>query len=220
MSFRKMAGFAGLAFVVLFVTSSFVYGGEPLLDWATPTAGVEQIAGRIFEHGSGSYLLAGALRAFGAVALIPFAAGFAMPFFTSDREHYEGFGVLIVAALVAASTTIGAALAALTTFGLWVEDLDESSMRALWDLSKAAYAFSILLVIPAAGGAAAAIMRHGMMPRWFGYLSGVVALLGLSAIAGFLEFKGDEPMVVLAGFLGILGWVLTASIVMIREPAA
>jgi len=47
-------------------------------------------------------------------------------------------------------------------------------------------------------------MRRGVMPRWFGYLSRVVALLGLSAIAGFLKFKGDEPMVVLAGFLGIL----------------
>ncbi len=219
MSFRKMAGFAGLAFVVLLIVPWFFQGGEPL-DWATPTTGVEQIAGRIFEHGSGSYLLAGVLRAFGAVALIPFAAGFAMPFFTSDREHHEGFGVVIVAALVAASTTIGAALAALTTFGLWVRDLDESSMRALWDLSKAAYAFSILLVIPAAAGAAAAIVRHGVMPRWFGYLSGVVALLGLSAIAGFLEFRGDEPMVVLVGFLGILVWVFTASIVMIRESAA
>jgi len=219
-SFRRMAGFAGLLFVVLLIASSFVYGGEPLLDWATPTTGIEQIVGQGFEHGSSSYLLAGVLRAFGAVALIPFAAGFAMPFFFSDREHDEGFGVVIVAALVAASTTIGAALAALTTLGLRLEELDDSAKWALWDLSKAAYAFSILLVIPAAAGAAAAIMRHGVMPRWFGYLSAVVALFGLSAIAGFLKFKGDEPMVVLVGFLGILVWVFTASIVMIREPAA
>ena len=214
MSFRKIAGFAGLVFVVLLI-ASFVAYGEPVDE---PTTGIEQIGGYIFDNGS--YLLAGVFGALGAVALIPFAAGFAMPFFASDREHQEGFGVVIVAALVAASAAIGVALAALATLGLRLEELDDSARRALWDFSKVAYAFSILLVIPAASGAAAAIMWHGVMPRWFGYLSGLVALLGLSAIAGFLKFEGDEPLVVLAGFLGILVWVFTASIVMIRDPAA
>lgn len=212
MGFRKMAGVSGIAFVVLLVASFVLYGSPP------PTsATADEIAKYVVD--TDTYLLAGVMGLLGALLMIPWVAGFVIPFTASDREHGEGFGLVIAGATLVASVAIGVALAALATLGLRIEELDGPTARALWDFSNAAYGFSILLVVPAAGGAAVATLKHGLMPRWFGYLSGVVGLLGLSALPGFMA-TGEAVMVLLLGLAGMLVWVLASSVLMLRGAAA
>lgn len=210
MSFRKMAGVCGLAVVVLMAASFVLYGSPP-----SATAPADEIVAYIED--TDTYLLSGIAGALGAVLMVPFAVGFTLPVLASDREHREGFGAVVLATFAVATGCVGLAIAALAVTGLRVDELGPAVVRGLWDFSNTIYAFSILLLIPAGAAMAMAITRHGLMPRWFGYLSWVVALLGLTGIPGFLVAT-NAAMAVIAGFAAMLVWILSASILMVREP--
>lgn len=212
MEFRRMAGIAGIAMVVLMV-GSFVAFGEP----PSASASADDIAKYVAD--SDGFLIGNALTALGVALMLPFVAGFSAPFLASDRDHGEGFGTLIAGSLFVSAAGIGIAAAGFAALGLRIEQFEGGSVRALWDGGNAIYGFSMLMLLPAAGGAAMGIMKHGLLPRWFGYLSVVVALLGLTAIPGFLT-DGEGGTAVLGGFLGLLVWILVASILMMRARPA
>ncbi|TAJ16204.1 MAG: hypothetical protein EPO65_13670 [Dehalococcoidia bacterium] len=211
MGFRKVAGLAGIGFVVLLVGSFLMYGSPP-----STAAKPDEIAKYVAD--TDSFLLGGLAGILGAALMIPWVAGFVIPFAESDRARGEGFALMIAGSTLVACAAIGTALALLATLGLRTEELDGPTVRVLWDASNVAYSFSILLVVPAAGATALAVLKHGLMPRWFGYLSGVAALLGLSAIPGFVA-TGDAAMLLLFGFVGMLVWVLASSVLMVRGGA-
>lgn len=208
MEFRKMAGVIGLVLVALIVASFATYGEPP-----SASAPADEIAQYVAD--TDAYLAGGLVTALAAALMLPFIAGFTLPFFSSDREHNEAFGFVIAGSFLLSAASIGIAAALLAALGLRIEQFEGGSVRALWDGGNAIYGFGILLLFPGAGAAAMAILKHGLMPRWFGYLSGLVALLGLTAVPGFLT-DGDAGMAVLGGFIGMLVWVLVASILMLR----
>ena len=212
MAFRKMAGLAGIGFVVLILASFVMYGSPP-----SATATADELAKYVAD--TDTYLLGGLMGVLAAVLMIPWVAGFVIPFAESDRARGEGFALVIAGTGLVSCAAIGIALALLATLGLRLEELDGAAVRALWDTSNGAYAFSILLLLPGAGATAVAVLKHGLMPRWFGYLSAVTAVLSLSALPGFVA-TGDAAMVLLFGFVGMLVWVLASSVLMLRGGAA
>ena len=212
MGFRKVAGLAGIGFVVLLVLSFLMYGSPP-----STTAKADEIAKYVAD--TDSFLLGGLMGALGAALMIPWLAGFVIPFAESDRTRGEAFALVIAGTGIVSCASIGIALSVLATLGLRIEELDGPAVRVLWDTSNVGYAFSILLLAPGAGATAIAVLKHGLMPRWFGYLSGLVALLALSALPGFVA-TGDAAMILLLGFVGLLVWVLASSILMVRGAAA
>ncbi|HEX9977890.1 MAG TPA: hypothetical protein VGB41_04595 [Acidimicrobiia bacterium] len=214
MGFRKMAGWAGVMFVVLNVVAFFIWGTPPDAD-----APASEVA-KYLADGGNTYKFGIGLSGIAVIFAVPFIAGFLIPFFRSDREHGEGYGVVVLGgflvsgALYVVAVAVNAALALRGGF-----ELDAATTRALWDLQYTAYALAILAVPIFAGGAARAIGKRGVMPAWFGYLSWVVALLGFTGIAGTVSGSGIG-MLALAGYVGLLLWVLVAGIVLLRDRAA
>lgn len=211
MSFRRMAGVSGLVFVALMVGSFIAYGTPP--SWDAPASEIAQ-----YVADADGYLLAGGLAALGSLGFGVFIAGFVIPLMASDREHREGYGLVVFGSALVTGAAVGVAVAALATLGLRLEELDGPTTRALWDLSNASYSIGILFLVTMAGGAAAAILKRGLMARWFGWLSALVSASGLLAVAGLVS-TGSTAMLVVVGFFAFLIWTLTASILMVRSGA-
>lgn len=213
MSFRRMAGCAGILYVVLQLAAWFAYGDiSPEGD-----ASASEVAKYVAD--SGGYKVAGVLGALGVLLFPVFAVGFALPFLKTDQEHKEGYGVVMVAIAAVATALTGVGATAAAVLGLRIDEFNESSVRALWDLSTGSYSFSVLLLIPFGAAAAAAIMKYGRMPRWFGTFSAILALSGFTGIAG-LASSGNLTMIIGVGYLVLLLWTLTAGFLMVRQQPA
>lgn len=212
MSFKRMAGFSGIGFVV-FQVVGFLFGGSPP-DAEAPAAEIAKYV----SDGGNTLKIGAMLTAVATIFIVPFIAGFLVPFLKSDRERGEGFGVTIFGGFLL--TGAAAALGGAAVIPLYLRDgseLDAATTRALWDLSTGAYGLTILSVVIWAGAAAMAIMKHGLMPRWFGTFTGVVALTGFTGLAGILTGT-TLGMLSFIGYLLVLVWALVTSIVMLREP--
>lgn len=212
MGFRKAAGFAGVGFVVLMLVSFLLYGSPP-----SATAKADELTKYVAD--TDSFAMAGLVGALAAALMIPWLAGLVIPFSESDRARGEAFALVIAGTGIVSCAGIGTALGVLTTLGLRIDELDGPAVRLLWDTSNAVYGFSILLVLPGAGATAIAVLKHGLMPRWFGYLSALAAVLALSALPGFVA-TGNAAMLLMVGFMGMLVWVLASSVLMLRGAAA
>ena len=94
--------------------------------------------------------------------------------------------------------------------------MDAAAARAVSDLSNMAYGLAILFMAVWAGGAAVAIFKRKVMPQWFGILSALVALGGITGIVSVVS--AGLGTVIVVGFLLLVLWVLVASAVMLREP--
>ncbi|OFW66253.1 MAG: hypothetical protein A2Z12_05630 [Actinobacteria bacterium RBG_16_68_21] len=214
MSFRRMAGWAGVAFVAFNLVAFFVWGTPP--DAEAPASEVA----KYLADGGNAYKFGIVMAGLAMIFMVPFIAGFLIPFFRSDREHGEGYGVVVLGGILVSGAMYGVAIAAnaaLTLRGGF--ELDAATTRILWDFQYTAYAAAILAVPIFAGGAAIAIGKRGVMPAWFGYLSWVVALAGFTGIAGLVSGSGIG-LLTLAGYVGLLLWTLAGGIALLREPAA
>lgn len=212
MSFRKMAAYAGIVSVLLNIASVIAYGSVP---------GPNDPAAEVVRYVSGSdgYLVAGVFGGLSAIAWLLFLAGFVVPFLKSDREHGEGYGVAVFGSGIIMGVALLVAIAAFAVIGVSIDEFDEATVLALWDFGNLTYGALVLVMILAAGAAAVGIMKRGVMARWFGILSAVVALSGITGIVPFLT-GGNAAMVILVGFAGMIVWTVAASILMMREPAA
>lgn len=212
MSFRKMAGFAGIVSVVFFVASFVAYGSLPDID-----ATAAQVATYIADTGS---LALGNL--FGALAgffMLIFLVGFALPFKASDREHNEGFGTVIVAMGVVAATAIGIGVAFFAVLSNRIEAFDDATVWSLWDGGNLMYSVSQMAFFFGACAAAIAIMKHGVMAKWFGMLTAVATLLSLGGFVGFFSNGSGAVTGALLAYAGILVWLLSGGIVLVRSKS-
>jgi len=210
MGFKRTAGCFGIGFVV-FQVVGFVVGGSP--------PGAEDPASEItkyFADGGNALKVGGVLTALASIFALPFIAGFVLPFFKSDREHGEGYGWVVFGGFLLTGAAAMVGLSA--SFALALRggaELDAATTRAVWDLSNIAYGSTILFTVAWAGGAAMAIMKRGLMSRWFGIFSGLVALSGFLGIFGLVS--AGLGMVSLIGYALLLLWVLVAGVVMLRK---
>ena len=81
-----------------------------------------------------------------------------------------------------------------------------------------AYGLAIPFMAVWAGGAAVAIFKREVMPRWFGVLSVLAAVGGITGIVSVVS--AGLGVVIDVGFVLLVLWVLAASAVMLRKPAA
>ena len=197
---ERWAGIAGVAYVVLYV-GAFALGIE-----------VGNTDAEIREHYADSgartkeavafFLIAGS-----ALAFLVFAAGLRSLISLRDPTLATlGFaGAIGYAALVLVANAVSRAAAFASMedgFVLDLETRDYFETAGFLLFVSGTYA-AILLVAATAVGA----LRHGVLPRWLGWFSAVVAPLLLLAI-GFI------------GFLFLFVWALVVGAVLIRRPAA
>ena len=104
-------------------------------------------------------------------------------------------GTVVMALGIAIDMTISIALAEAAED---VEPAAVQALQALWDNDFVPIALGIELFLLSTG---LAIVRHGGLPKWLGWVALVLALLGMTPL-GF------------AAFLGGAVWILTASILL------
>ena len=92
--------------------------------------------------------------------------------------------------------------------GLDHENISDTSVDALVHVGDAFYGGVELFSIPLLLATAIATLRHGPLPRWFGWLSLVLALI-----------MAIPPIGWVGAFLGLPLWVLLASVLLFRRSA-
>lgn len=213
MGFRRTAACFGIAFAGL-ETAGFVLWGSP------PGTGVS--AGEITAYfaDAGSLPKVGSvLNALAYILAVPFIVGFILPLLVSDREHSEGYGLVVLGGfLVTGATALVGLSASFAQVLRGGAELDTAAMRAVSDLSNMAYGLAILFMVVWAGGTAVAIFRRRAMPLWFGIFSAVVAVGGITGIVSIVS--ADLGMVIDVGFVLLVLWVLAASAVMLAGSPA
>ena len=211
MGFRRAAACFGIGFVVLEVTGFVLWGSPPgTKDPASYITRYFAAAGDVPKIGT-------VLNALAYTLAVPFIVGFVLPFLKKDREYGEGYGWLVFGGFlvtgVSALAGLSASFAQVLRGGA---ELDAAATRVVSDLSNMAYGLAILFMLVWAGGAAVAIFRRKVMPQWFGILSALVALGGITGIVSVVS--AGLGLIIDVGFVLLVLWVLVASAIMLREP--
>ena len=216
MSDRRIAGGAGVLFVVMNVIAAFAPGSPP--KYNDP---IEKLVRYVVEKDS--QIVGGAFV--GAMSTI-----FALVFFVGlwrilRRGEGEGFdfATVFLASGVAttAVATVGTAIMAVPAFES--EQLATPSkeiVRFAADASGLTFALLSSIVLPLLLGAAISIFRGRTLPSWLGGLAVIAAAAEIAGGLGVTNdglYKAGFPLV----FLPVMIWVLAAGVVLLtgREPA-
>jgi hypothetical protein len=207
--FRRAAACFGIGFVILEVTGFVLWGSPP--GTGAPASEIT----RFFADAGSVPKIGSVLNALAYTLAVPFIVGFILPFLKKDREHGEGYGWVVFGGfLVTGATALVGLSASFAQVLRGGAGLDAPTMRAVSDFSNMAYGLAILFMVVWAGGAAVAVFKRRVMPQWFGILSVLAALGGITGIVSVVS--AHLGMVIDVGFVLLVVWALAASVVMLR----
>lgn len=214
---RRVAGFAGIAFGVLFVAALALGSDGPVYD--DSAAEVREF----FVDNDARVHLTTWLGGLAFVFLfLPFAAGLRNVVASGERPDEPLWSRLsyTAAVLVVAIVMSGGAFWEVLSQGT-AEDLSDETLVALARLDTVIF-IGVLPWALALFAAAASllVLRTGVLARWIGWLGAAGALL---LVIGTLWLFTEDDQSVLAwfGFIGlpvIALWILAVSVAMIRSP--
>jgi hypothetical protein len=156
------------------------------------------------------------------IAVLPFYAVFFAGIISklreSDREHHEGWGIAALggAILIGAGAGVGDSMS-VVLFLRGGDGLDESTVRAIYDLLTVAYGSVGIAVATLAVSVAVPAIRHRFWPDWYGWLPAVVAAVGFVSVAGVAWTSTTALVLGYGAFTALLVWTLATSILMYRE---
>lgn len=215
MSFRRVAGWAGIAAVVAFVAGSFMVPQPPAIGDAATTAA--KISDFYVDHHAGLWTASLILGA-GFVLILVWGAGMWASVGRSEQASGEAWSVAALLGLAGVvilsilSTAINDALALLD--GL---PGDPGTLLAVYGVGYSLAALTGLLAVPVLVGFSLAGARAGLVPAWLSGLGLVGAALGaLGTPAAFVTSTTIWSLIGLAGFLVAMVWILVTSILMVR----
>lgn len=194
MSFSRVAGFAGLSFILIVVIANV------LLQLPTP-----QIA------------LASAIAPLAWVCLVVFAAGALLRLLPTEYRRREAWSVVGMTGPVLQNALFGGVVATqVAELGAASESL-ETLHLAYFGINGAALAITLT-------GFSVAGWRTRLLPRWHAVvgLIGAVLLL-LSAVGTPATLTGDGAVFDIAGLVGFicwLVWVPSFAVMLLRQPRA
>lgn len=218
-SWRKVAGYAGIAYVVIFFALGLtIFDGPVITDSA---ADMRQWFG---DNTTTIALFTWAAPlAFGILFMV-FASGLRSALGPADADN-DGMwarisfaGAVIQAAVGFVGLSFWAVLAQEDILAV----ISDDTMVALNALDQIIFfaimnwASAIFLV-----GASVVIIQSGVMPKWIGWLGAFLALTGV--VAALWPFTGDSggffdiPGTI--SFLGFLVWAVAVSVTMIRSTS-
>jgi hypothetical protein len=201
---------AGVVFVVLQVISSALFHPPAIGD---PVAEID----RYFREHRRAGVAASIL---GIVSVVPFLwliGGLSVRLWRAAEERlaltavggaFVGAAAVIVGAIVQGALVHQAVLGG-----------DVRTTKALYDVVAVSYTFAWAPLVALLGATGIAVLRSRTLPEWYGYASGAMAVLSLSAAAaltqtGFYTPAGGWTFVV---FIAFFVWVLATSFVLARE---
>jgi hypothetical protein len=210
---QKVAGYAGILFVVLFAAGIVLSGNSPALN--ASTAKITQY----YQNHHAAILLSELLINLASVVLLWFLGGLHAVIRQRD-EH--GFLAPVALASGIATVSLGVASDLAGTVAALLAGqhslADPSLTRALLDINTGAHvAFFPLAVLTAT--LAAAVLQGVLGTRWVGWVSALSSAACLiSAVIGSLDASGTVPPIGLLGFF-ITVVALSASMLRERKPA-
>ena len=219
-SWKKVTGWSGVAFVVLFVVGLIIGGDGPAL---------EDSAADVREWFEDNEAIVAWTTWSGALSFaflfLLFASGLRSLLGPADASNEGVWSRLSFAGAVAMIGIGGAGSAFWAVLGQ--EDIlaaaSDSTVRTLAAFDTLIFAailpwgIAVFLL-----GASVVILQSDVMAKWLGWLGLVAALL--FAIGTLWPFTGDEEsflgILTLIGFIGFLIWTLGAAIDMIRSDSS
>lgn len=211
---RKLAGIAGIAFVVIAIVAFVLPGAPPKIE--DPNSEILTY----LEDNRAAILVAQWLT---FVSVLPAVLFFG--YLITRLRTAEGDPPARTIATLATVITVGVladAVAALFATGAFEakHGLGEENARLLWDVS----ALATNAQLSALGGfglfSGWIIVAKGGLPRWSGWIglaAGVLGLLGSACLAADGAFAPFAPLAVFPGFAGFLIYSLALSIAFLRE---
>ena len=210
---RRLAGIAGLAFIVIVVVTFILPGAPPAID--DPDSRILDFfadkRSRILWTGWLSFL-----------AILP-AVFFFGAFVTTLRQS-EGDQPIRATATLIAFTIVGAfavLIAALFAVGAFEagHGLDDKTARLYYDLLAVSTNGQFIPLGAFGLFSGWCIVAKGAFPAWCGWLgilAGVLAVLDSAFLASDGAFALASPLGVIPGFAGFLLYTLALSVLMLR----
>lgn len=207
MSFRKLGGAAGLVFVALIVANVILLGDQPTADESVRKIR-DYLSGDTARHDTA--LVVGF---FALAAAVVFFAGLYHHLRPSDRAHDENWSMAMVlaAVLLGATATLGDVVVG--TAMLHEGRISAGALRALWDFQYVAYTATGLAMAVLVLSVAVPVLRHRIWPAWYGWISVLVAAIGVAAAFGVVA---PDHWISYPGFPALVVWVLITSILLLR----
>jgi hypothetical protein len=212
---RRMAGIAGIIFVVIGVISVFLPGTPPKADEVSKITSY-------FTDKRGSILAANYLTCVAFVFFLLFVSALRTHLGAVDPTGLRA-GSALLAGGVAAAGLIFAATGVLNGAVFQIASAGDANLNhALYDVANdifltTGFPFAVFFV-----GAAVAVRVTGALPNWLAPAALALALLNLVVGVGFFAKSGFFAIGGAYGFIvpvATLLWILAASVVMLR-PAA
>jgi hypothetical protein len=213
MSFRRMAGVAGLAFVVVFVVAQAVAGSLP-----QPKETGDRVISYLGEHAT-SLQITAALTAVGVFLSVVFLVGLwdAARDGEGRPEPWSVVG-LVGGAVTATLNAVQGAVFGGIALGIHATaspDLAITVYRIGFTIGGATSVFAALFLT----GFTLASWKTGFLPGWVRWLGALAAVLQAIASLAIASARTEFFVTTLAAFAASLLWVVAVSIRMLRQPA-
>jgi hypothetical protein len=213
---ERWAAATGIAaFVLLAVSNFFVTASPPKI-----TDSAQKIVKFAVDHRSG--LLAQIfVGGFGFALFFPWFLGSLRSFLVKAEG---GTGRLATVAfggglILVGVTAIGASLQASVALTI-AKHGDPGVVQALFVVGSTAFVLVGYPLAVLAGATAFVALRHGALPRWYAWASGLIALYALFTTAGILVETGPlspSGVLQLIGFILFGLWTLVTSILLVQR---
>jgi hypothetical protein len=210
MNWERWARASGIGFVVLLIVGFLLFGDAPKVD-----ASGSEVATFYSDH-SGRVLTAVPIIGIAFLLFLWFAGAVANALRQGGEGRLAGTTVAIAAALVGLQFGVQALGASLS---INVADAgDQGVLQALNTLSWTADAFGAFLIGGFIAASTVGLLRAAIVPRWFGWLGLVAAVLVAlrgTALAsdGFWSPSGGYLYIFL---IAAFGWTIVASVLLYR----
>ena len=194
MSANRLGALTGVGFVV-FLIASFVVAGEP----PTSDDSVQEIVD-FYTDNEGQVFASVSLSMIAATFLVLFGGYLRKVLRAAEGEgHMLSSVVLAGATIVAVAAGIDGTLS--VTLVETVDDIDPTALQAInaiWNNDYIPIALGAMIFSLSAG---LSIVRHGALPKWFGWAAILFAVIAVTPI-GF------------AGVIGTALWIIVVSIML------
>lgn len=217
---RRLAGAAGIAFVIVIVIQ-FIFGPGDPPGFDEPA---EEVATFVADN-RGELQAAAALTVVAGPLFLVFLAGLAR-----ELRVAEGRGPAMLAAAAFAGGILLGAFAVTGTGLQWAAsyhgELDAGLIQALWDAGNVSFLFTTGIGFTTLIGASSAVaLASGALPRALGAYGALLAVFSfvVGAVAAFSEtgaFSPSDGALGLIAFLGFLVWVLLTGIALLARAGA
>jgi len=207
----RLTALAGLAFFILIIVQ-----GPVLSPNLNVTDSAQKIFNSIRDHQS-NIKASAALYGLAMSAVLIWAAGL----FRVLRKAEGGAAGLAAAALggvaLAAAMTVAAAALEATT-ALRIHDLGPGGARFYFTLSQFTQAGILFGLVVVVGTTALISLRTGLIGRWFGLVSVVLAVVSVVGAFGLAYASDTMQAVTAVGLTLDTLWILVVSIYVWRKP--